>query len=61
MTKIAYIGAGSLQFGPIIVQDILMSSILSKNGLEKLSNKASGHNFSIFLANSIITFMFRKA
>ncbi len=34
MTKIAYIGAGSLQFGPIIVQDILMSNILSKNGLE---------------------------
>ena len=34
MIKIAYIGAGSLQFGPMIVQDILMSSILSKNGLK---------------------------
>ena len=28
MIKIAYIGAGSLQFGPIIVQDILMSTTL---------------------------------
>ena len=34
MIKIAYIGAGSLQFGPMIVQDILMSNILSKNGLK---------------------------
>ncbi len=34
MTKIAYIGAGSLQFGPIIVQDILMSTKLAKNDLE---------------------------
>ncbi|MFS4447378.1 hypothetical protein [Maribacter sp. 2307UL18-2] len=34
MVKIAYIGAGSLQFGPIIVQDILMSTTLCKNGLE---------------------------
>ncbi len=34
MIKIAYIGAGSLQFGPIIVQDILMSNKLSSNGLE---------------------------
>ena len=34
MVKIAYIGAGSLQFGPIIVQDILMSTILCQNGLE---------------------------
>lgn len=34
MIKIAYIGAGSLQFGPIIVQDILMSSTLCENGLE---------------------------
>lgn len=34
MVKIAYIGAGSLQFGPIIVQDILMSSTLCENGLE---------------------------
>ena len=34
MVKIAYIGAGSLQFGPIIVQDILMSSTLCRNGLE---------------------------
>ncbi len=34
MIKIAYIGAGSLQFGPAIVQDILMSTILTQNGLE---------------------------
>ena len=34
MIKIAYIGAGSLQFGPIIVQDILMSTTLCQNGLE---------------------------
>lgn len=34
MLKIAYIGAGSLQFGPIIVQDILMSNVLSSKGLE---------------------------
>jgi len=34
MIKIAYIGAGSLQFGPMIVQDILMSNILSENGLK---------------------------
>ncbi len=34
MIKIAYIGAGSLQFGPLMVQDILMSKILAKNGLE---------------------------
>ena len=34
MVKVAYIGAGSLQFGPIIVQDILMSSSLCQNGLE---------------------------
>ncbi|TMM57139.1 alpha-galactosidase [Maribacter algarum] len=34
MVKIAYIGAGSLQFGPIIVQDILMSTTLCQNGLE---------------------------
>ncbi|MEO0571933.1 MAG: alpha-galactosidase [Bacteroidota bacterium] len=34
MIKIAYIGAGSLQFGPIIVQDILLSNALCKNGLE---------------------------
>jgi len=34
MIKIAYIGAGSLQFGPIIVQDILMSEILCQNDLE---------------------------
>lgn len=34
MVKIAYIGAGSLQFGPILVQDILMSDVLSQNGLE---------------------------
>ena len=33
-TKIAYIGAGSLQFGPIIVQDILLSDVLYRNGLE---------------------------
>ncbi|MGI9552147.1 MAG: hypothetical protein ACR2MT_13175 [Aurantibacter sp.] len=34
MVKIAYIGAGSIQFGPIIVQDILMSTTLCQNGLE---------------------------
>ena len=34
MIKIAYIGAGSLQFGPMIVQDILMSNTLSENGLK---------------------------
>ena len=34
MLKIAYIGAGSLQFGPILVQDILMSDSLSSKGLE---------------------------
>jgi len=34
MIKIAYIGAGSLQFGPIIIQDILMSNTLCENGLE---------------------------
>ncbi len=34
MIKIAYIGAGSLQFGPLMVQDILMSKILAQNGLE---------------------------
>lgn len=34
MVKIAYIGAGSLQFGPVIVQDILMSDVLCQNGLE---------------------------
>lgn len=34
MVKIAYIGAGSLQFGPMIVQDILMSNVLSADGLE---------------------------
>ena len=34
MVKIAYIGAGSIQFGPIIVQDILLSEKLCKNGLE---------------------------
>ena len=34
MIKIAYIGAGSLQFGPIIVQDILLSDKLCKSGLE---------------------------
>ena len=33
-TKIAYIGAGSLQFGPIIVQDILLSDVLHRDGLE---------------------------
>ncbi|WP_420399656.1 hypothetical protein [Flagellimonas sp.] len=34
MIKIAYIGAGSLQFGPIIVQDILMSDVLTGDDLE---------------------------
>lgn len=34
MIKIAYIGAGSLQFGPVIVQDILMSDVLTRNDLE---------------------------
>ncbi len=34
MTKIAYIGAGSIQFGPIIVQDILLSEKLCRNGIE---------------------------
>ncbi|WP_420601795.1 hypothetical protein [Flagellimonas sp.] len=34
MIKIAYIGAGSLQFGPIIVQDILLSETLCSQGLE---------------------------
>ncbi|MCL6265982.1 hypothetical protein [Flagellimonas myxillae] len=34
MIKIAYIGAGSIQFGPIIVQDILLSNALCRNGLE---------------------------
>ncbi|MEM9648995.1 MAG: alpha-galactosidase [Bacteroidota bacterium] len=34
MVKIAYIGAGSLQFGPIIVQDILMSDTLTEDNLE---------------------------
>ena len=34
MVKIAYIGAGSLQFGPLMVQDILLSEILAKNELE---------------------------
>lgn len=34
MVKIAYIGAGSLQFGPLMVQDILMSNTLAQNGLE---------------------------
>lgn len=34
MVKIAYIGAGSLQFGPLMVQDILMSKILTEKGLE---------------------------
>ena len=34
MIKIAYIGAGSLQFGPVIVQDILMSNTLCQDGLE---------------------------
>jgi len=34
MIKIAYIGAGSLQFGPILVQDILLSDSLCKNGIE---------------------------
>jgi len=34
MIKIAYIGAGSLQFGPLIVQDILMSDTLCEGGLE---------------------------
>lgn len=34
MIKIAYIGAGSLQFGPVIVQDILMSNTLCQGGLE---------------------------
>ncbi len=34
MVKIAYIGAGSLQFGPVIVQDILMNDALCKFGLE---------------------------
>lgn len=34
MIKIAYIGAGSLQFGPIIVQDILLSNSLCKEGIE---------------------------
>ena len=34
MIKIAYIGAGSLQFGPIIVQDILLSEKLCSKGLE---------------------------
>lgn len=34
MIKIGYIGAGSLQFGPMIVQDILMSNILEENELK---------------------------
>ncbi len=34
MMKIAYIGAGSLQFGPIIVQDILLSDSLCEKGIE---------------------------
>jgi alpha-galactosidase len=34
MIKIAYIGAGSIQFGPIIVQDILLNDTLCKNGIE---------------------------
>ena len=34
MIKIAYIGAGSIQFGPIIVQDILLSERLCEDGLE---------------------------
>ncbi len=34
MIKIAYIGAGSLQFGPIIVQDILLSNTLCEKGIE---------------------------
>lgn len=34
MVKIAYVGAGSLQFGPVIVQDILMSDELTQGGLE---------------------------
>ena len=34
MIKIAYIGAGSIQFGPIIVQDILLSDTLCQNGIE---------------------------
>lgn len=34
MIKIAYIGAGSLQFGPVIVQDMLMSDTLCGKGLE---------------------------
>lgn len=34
MIKIAYIGAGSLQFGPILVQDILLSEELCSKGLE---------------------------
>ncbi|TMU56510.1 alpha-galactosidase [Flagellimonas algicola] len=34
MIKITYIGAGSIQFGPIIVQDILMSDVLTANDLE---------------------------
>ena len=32
--KIAYIGAGSIQFGPLIIQDILMSDLLCKERLE---------------------------
>ncbi|MDC1331237.1 alpha-glucosidase/alpha-galactosidase, partial [bacterium] len=32
--KIAYIGAGSIQFGPLIIQDILMSDVLCEEGLE---------------------------
>ena len=32
--KITYIGAGSIQFGPLIIQDILMSDLLCKEGLE---------------------------
>ncbi|MGX1930109.1 family 4 glycosyl hydrolase [Flagellimonas sp. 2504JD4-2] len=34
MLKIAYIGAGSLQFGPIIVQDILLNEALCSRDLE---------------------------
>ncbi len=34
MIKIGYIGAGSLEFGPKIIQDILMSNIIAKDGLE---------------------------
>ncbi len=34
MIKIAYIGAGSLQFGPVILQDILMSNTLCQSQLE---------------------------